>query len=63
MPPISGAAGAAGGVGSFLSATRLSVVRVICATEAAFCRAERRTFLGSPTPKMSVWPYSFLRAV
>ena len=49
IPPISGAAGAAG-TGSFLSATRLSVVRTIEATDAAFCSAERFTLVGSTMP-------------
>ena len=35
--------GGAGGVGSFLSATRLSVVSTMAAMEAAFCRALRVT--------------------
>ena len=55
MPPMSGAAGA-GAAGSFLSATRLSVVRTIEATEAAFCRAERFTLVGSTMPLAIISP-------
>lgn len=42
---MSGAAGAAGAAGSLMSATRDSVVRTVEATEEAFCRAERVTFV------------------
>ena len=41
--PIAGA----GAGGSFLSDTKDSVVRTILATEAAFSRAERVTFVGA----------------
>ena len=54
-PPISGAAGAAaGGVG--MSATRLSVVSTMAATEAAFCRALLVTLVGSMIPFSSMEP-------
>ena len=51
MPPIPGAppAGIAGS-GAGISATTLSVVRIIEATLAAFCNAERVTFVGSTIP-------------
>ena len=51
MPPIPGSTGIAGAAGSFLSATNDSVVRTIAATDAAFCSAERVTFVGSTMPK------------
>ena len=52
-------AGAAGaGAGSFLSATSDSVVSTIAATEAAFCRAERVTLVGSTIPAAIMSPYS-----
>lgn len=57
IPPISGEAGAAGGVGSLMSATRDSVVSTMEATEAAFCRAERVTFVGSTTPASNISTY------
>lgn len=47
--PPAGIAGAAG-VSSLISATRLSVVSTIAATEAAFWSAERVTFVGSTIP-------------
>ena len=48
--PPAGIAGAAG-TSSLISATRLSVVRTIEATEAAFWRALLVTFLGSTIPE------------
>src|SRR5699024_8882583 len=56
IPPISGAAGAAAGAGSLMSATRDSVVRTVDATEEAFCSAERVTFVGSTMPSSSISP-------
>lgn len=54
-PPMSGAAGAAaGGVG--MSATRLSVVSTMAATEAAFCNALLVTLVGSMMPFSSMEP-------
>ena len=54
-PPMSGAAGAgAGGVG--MSATRLSVVSTMAATEAAFCSALLVTLVGSMMPFSSMEP-------
>ena len=50
MPPMSGMAGAAGAAGAGLSATRDSVVSRVAAMEAAFCRAERVTLVGSTIP-------------
>ena len=49
MPPMSGMAGA-GAAGAGLSATRDSVVSRVAAMEAAFCRAERVTLVGSTIP-------------
>ena len=53
IPPACAAAAAAAfaaAASSFLSATRLSVVRTIAATDAAFSRAERVTLVGSTMP-------------
>ena len=50
IPPMSGMAGAAGAAGAGLSATRASVVSRVAAMEAAFCRAERVTLVGSTMP-------------
>ena len=47
MPPMPPSAGAAV-LGSGLSATHASVVRTVDAMDAAFCRAERVTLVGSP---------------
>ncbi len=59
MPPIPGSIGIAGAAaaGSFLSATKDSVVNTMAAMEAAFCSAERVTFVGSTIPAeiMSVY--------
>ena len=50
IPPIPGAGAAGAGFSSFLSATTDSVVRMTDAMDAAFCRAERVTFVGSTMP-------------
>ena len=50
MPPGIGGIGA-DGLFSGRSVTAASVVRIIAATEAAFCRAERVTFKGSIIPE------------
>lgn len=61
MPPMSGeGAGGAGGVG--ISVTMLSVVSNVAATEAAFCRAERVTLVGSIMPLVTMSVYLFLSA-
>ena len=52
--------GGAGGAGSFLSATRLSVVSTMAAMEAAFCSAERVTLVGSTMPAEIISQYSSL---
>ena len=55
MPPLSGLAGF-GGFFSGISATRLSVVSTMEATEAAFSRALRQTLVGSTMPKSIMSP-------
>ncbi len=55
MPPMSGAAGI-GGFFSGMSATRLSVVRTIEATDAAFSSALRQTLVGSTMPSLIISP-------
>jgi len=60
MPPVGSPMGGAGGVGSFLSATRLSVVSTMAAMEAAFCRALRVTLVGSTIPAGIISQYSSL---
>ncbi len=58
IPPMPGfAAGAAGATGSFLSATTLSVVSTMEATDAAFSSAERVTFAGSTIPAANISTY------
>ena len=49
-PPIGGMAGAS----SLMSIRAHSVVKIIPATEAAFSRATRVTFLGSIIPSLSI---------
>lgn len=63
MPPMSGAAGAAAGAGSLISATRDSVVSTMEATEEAFCNAERVTLVGSTIPASIMSVYSSVRAL
>ncbi len=60
--PPSFTAGAAG-VGSGISTIPHSVVRNIPATEAAFSRATRLTFVGSMTPASNIFIYSPVRAL
>ena len=57
IPPMGGWAIPAAGFSSFWSATRLSVVRTMAATEAAFCRALRVTLVGSTMPLSSISTY------
>ena len=57
MPPMSGEAGI-GGFFSGMSATRLSVVRTMEATEAAFSMALRQTLVGSTMPSSIMSPYT-----
>ena len=57
------AAGAAGAAGSLISATSDSVVSTIAATEDAFWRAERVTFVGSTIPASIISVYSSVRAL
>ena len=52
MPPISGAPAGIASFGSGFSATIASVVISRPATEAAFCKDERTTFVGSITPAL-----------
>ncbi len=59
IPPPCGIIGAAG-VSSLISATRLSVVSTIEATEAAFWSAERVTFVGSTIPEGIISTYCSL---
>ena len=47
---------------SFLSVTMLSVVNIIAATDAAFCRALLDTFVGSTIPAFFISTYSSLPA-
>lgn len=54
MPPMSGMPPA--GLSSTSSATMQSVVSIRPATEAAFCRAERVTLVGSSTPISTMSP-------
>ena len=66
MPPIpidGSIAGAAGAAGSGLSATTASVVNNNAATEAAFCNAERVTFVGSTIPASSMFTHSPVAAL
>ena len=60
IPPACAAAAAAAAfaaaASSFLSATRLSVVSTIAATEAAFSSAERVTLVGSTMPASIISP-------
>lgn len=56
MPPMSPPAGMAGSF-SGMSATRLSVVRTMEATEAAFSMALRQTLVGSTMPSSIMSPY------
>ena len=51
------------GAFSGFSATMASVVRNSAAIDAAFCSAERVTFVGSITPNFSMSPYSPVRGV
>ena len=53
---MSGLGAGIGGFFSGMSATRLSVVRTIEATEAAFSRALRQTFVGSTMPSLIMSP-------
>ena len=61
--PMSGAGAGAGAAGSLMSVTRDSVVRTIAATEAAFCKALRVTFVGSTIPAGIMSVYSCVRAL
>ena len=60
MPPA--AAGLAAGSGAGMSVTSDSVVSTMAAMEAAFCSAERVTFVGSVTPRSIMSVYSSLAA-
>ena len=60
-PPMPGFAGAAGS-GAGMSVTSDSVVRTMAATDAAFCRAQRATFVGSVMPRSIMSTYSSLAA-
>ena len=60
--PPAGIAGAAG-AGSGMSTIPHSVVRNMPATEAAFSRATRATFVGSMTPASYMFTYSSVRAL
>ena len=53
IPMPGSGAGAMGAGGSFLSATRDSVVRTIAATDAALSRVQRVTLVGSTIPLVS----------
>ena len=57
MPPIPGLGAAAGATGSGLSATNASVVRIMEATDAAFCNALRETLAGSTMPASIISTY------
>ena len=57
MPPMASGAAGMGGFFSGMSATRLSVVRTMEATEAAFSSALRQTLVGSTMPRASMSPY------
>lgn len=63
IPPISPPAAGAAGAGSLISATRLSVVKIVAATEEAFCRAERVTLVGSTMPASIISWNSPVRAL
>ena len=56
MPPMPPAGAAGTGFSSFSSETRLSVVRTIAATEAAFWIALRVTLVGSTMPSSIMSP-------
>ena len=64
MPPIPGSIGIAGAAaaGSFLSATKDSVVNTMAAMEAAFCSAERVTLLGLQYRRKSCLVYVSFKA-
>ena len=51
MPPMPAPPAGAAGSGAGMSATSDSVVSTIAATDAAFCSAERVTFVGSMMPR------------
>ena len=65
MPPIidGSIAGAAGAAGSGLSATTASVVNNNAETDAAFCNAERVTFVGSTIPASTMFTHSPVAAL
>lgn len=61
--PIDGSIIGAGAAGSGLSATTASVVNNKADTEAAFCKAERVTFVGSTIPASTMFTHSPLAAL